>query len=74
MNVIPRAQCKASTSVTRKPVPVTEFRGVRPNMEENTVDPVIKLLNITATFRNANVSVHQKTRLKIFQFYRLHHK
>ena len=46
--------------MTRKPVPVTKFRGVRPNMEEMTVDPVIKLLSITATFRNANVSVHQK--------------
>ena len=68
------ARFKAKTTVTRKQAPVTEFRGVRPNMEENTVDPVIKLLNITATFRNANVSVQQKTRLKIFQFYRLHHK
>ena len=44
-----------------KQAPVTQFRGVRPNMEEMTVDPVILLLAITAPFRNAIVSVHKKT-------------
>ena len=44
-----------------KQAPVTQSQGVRPNMEEMTVDPVILLLTITAPFRNAIVSVHKKT-------------
>ena len=48
---------------------MTQFRGVRPNMEEMTVDPVILLLTITAPFRNAIVSVHKKTsEYKSFDF------
>ena len=44
-----------------KQAPVTQSQGVRPNMEEMTVDPVILVLAITAPFRNAIVSVHKKT-------------
>ena len=62
MNVIPRAPLKDRTTVKSKQAPVTQFQGVKPNMEETTVDPVILLLNITAPFRNANVSVHQKSK------------
>jgi len=41
-SVIPMAQLKASTTVTRKQVPVTQFQGVRSNMEEATVEAVLK--------------------------------
>ena len=50
--------------MTREQAPVTQFQGVKPNMEETTVDPVIMLLDITVPFRNANVSVHQKNKTK----------
>ena len=49
-----------------KQAPVTQFQGVRPNMEEMTVDPVILLLAITAPFRNAIVSVHKSQTKKSF--------
>ena len=50
------ARLKAKTTVTRKQAPVTEFRGVRPNMEEATVDSAI--LAIMAPFQVANVSLY----------------
>ena len=50
------ARLKAKTTVTRKQAPATESRGVRPNMEEATVDSAI--LAIMAPFRVANVSLH----------------
>ena len=56
------AQFKNPTTVTREQAPVTQFQGVKSNTEETTVDPAILLLNITALFRNANVSVHQKSK------------
>ena len=49
--------------MTREQAPVIQIQGVKPNMEETTVDPVIMLLAITAPFHNANVSVHQKKRI-----------
>ena len=58
------AQFKNPTTVTREQAPVTQFRGVKPDMEETTVDPVILLLGITAPFPNASVSVHQKNKTK----------
>ena len=61
MNVKPWGPFKDRTTVKSKQVPVTQFQGVEPNLEETTVDPVMMLL---APFRNANVSIHQKTRLK----------
>ena len=36
------AQLKASTTVTRKQVPVTQFQGAGTNIEETTVEPVLK--------------------------------
>ena len=35
-------QFKASTPATRKQVPVTQIQGVGTNMEETTVEPVLK--------------------------------
>ena len=40
------AQLKASTTVTRKQVPVTQFQGVRSNMEEATVEAVLKNMQV----------------------------
>ena len=48
MNVIPVAQLKASTTVTRKQVPVTQFQGVRTNLEETTVEPVLKNMPVNS--------------------------
>ena len=36
------AQLKAQTTVTRKQVPVTQFQGAGTNLEETTVEPVLK--------------------------------
>ena len=45
-----------------------QFQGVKSSMEEMTVDPVTLPLAITAHFRNAKVSVHQKKQdLKVLQ-------
>ena len=46
MNVIPVAQLKASTTVTRKQVPVTQFQGAGTNLEETTVEPVLKTMPV----------------------------
>ena len=64
VNVIQMAPFKDRTTVKSKQAPVTQFQGVKPNMEETTVDPVMLLLAITAPFHNANVSVHQKNKTK----------
>ena len=71
MNVTQLAQFKNPTTVTRKQAPVMQFQGVKPSMEEMTADPVTLPLAITAHFRNAKVSVHQKKQdLKVLQSYR----
>ena len=73
MNVTQLAQFKNPTTVTRKQAPVMQFQGVKPSMEETTVDPVT--LPLTAPFHNANVSVHQKKQdLKVFQSYRMRNR
>ena len=40
------AQLKASTTVTRKQVPVTQFQGAGTNLEETTVEPVLKYMPV----------------------------
>ena len=41
VNVIPRAPFKARTTVKSKQAPVTKIQGVKPIMEETTVDHVM---------------------------------
>ena len=59
------AQSKAKTTVTRKQVPVTQFLGAGTNLEETTVESVLKItlvnfaiavrLKITRLIQNAKV-------------------
>ena len=40
------AQLKVPTPVTRQQVPVTQFQGAGTNLEETTVEPVLKTMPV----------------------------